>query len=156
MAAVAVFGIAMSVMLSSFTALADSSLIGGGFAATGQIKNVSYTTELYDATNGLPTSDANCVLGASDGYIWIGGYSGIIKYDGNNFERLPTSNGLTSGRAFFEDSKNRIWIATNDNGVSYWIRSADSAGYDHKGSFDKNGVIDWTQNGIGYKVGDIV
>ncbi len=92
-------------------------LIGGGYAVTGQIDNVGYTTELYDATNGLPTSDANFILSSSDGYIWIGGYSGIIRYDGSSFERLDTSDGLTSGRGLFEDSKGRIWVATNDNGV---------------------------------------
>ncbi|MBR1476959.1 MAG: response regulator [Lachnospiraceae bacterium] len=90
---------------------------GGGYAATGQIENVGYTSEIYDATNGLPTSDANFILGASDGYIWIGGYSGIIRYDGSIFERLDTSDGLTSGRGLFEDSRGRIWVATNDNGV---------------------------------------
>jgi len=95
----------------------DKILTGGGYAATGQISNVSYTSEIYDAANGLPTSDANFILGASDGYMWIGGYSGIIRYDGTTFERLDTTDGLTSGRGLFEDSKGRIWIATNDNGV---------------------------------------
>ena len=90
---------------------------GGGYAVTGQIENAGYAAEIYDATNGLPTSDANFILGASDGYVWIGGYSGIIRYDGTTFERLDTSDGLTSGRGFFEDSKGRIWVATNDNGV---------------------------------------
>ena len=91
--------------------------IGGGYAATGQTPGASYTSEIYDATNGLPTSDANFILGASDGYLWIGGYSGIIRYDGTTFERLDTADGLTSGRGLFEDSKGRIWVATNDNGV---------------------------------------
>ncbi|WP_294430089.1 ATP-binding protein [uncultured Treponema sp.] len=90
---------------------------GGGFAATGQIAKVGYTSEIYDATSGLPTSDANFVLGAKNGYVWIGGYSGIIRYNGSIFDRLPTSFGLTSGRGLFEDSKERIWVATNDNGV---------------------------------------
>lgn len=90
---------------------------GGGYAVTKQFSDVSYTSVIYDATNGLPTSDANYILGAKDGYVWIGGYSGIIRYDGKIFERLPTTNGLTSGRAFFEDSKHRIWVGTNDNGV---------------------------------------
>ena len=90
---------------------------GGGYAVTKQVPDIGYTSKIYDATNGLPTSDANFILGSQDGYIWIGGYSGIIRYDGTTFERLPTNNGLTSGRGFFEDSKNRIWVATNDNGV---------------------------------------
>ncbi len=91
--------------------------IGGGFSASGQLDGAGYTSKLYDATNGLPTSDANCILGTSDGYVWIGGYSGIIRYDGTAFERLDASDGLTSGRAIFEDSKGRVWVGTNDNGV---------------------------------------
>lgn len=106
--------LAASLLLFSNTAFAE----GGGFAVTKQFTDVGYSSIIYDATNGLPTSDANYILGAKDGYIWIGGYSGIIRYDGNIFERLPTSNGLTSGRAFFEDSKHRIWVGTNDNGVA--------------------------------------
>lgn len=90
--------------------------IGGGYAVTGQLDAVGYTSKLYDATNGLPTSDANCITAASDGYIWIGGYSGIIRYDGSVFERQQ-SDGLTSGRVIYEDDENRLWVGTNDNGV---------------------------------------
>ena len=95
----------------------DAPKIGGGYAVTGQIGQVDYTTEIYNATNGLPTSDANFILGSKSGYIWICGYSGVIRYDGTSFERLPTLSGLTSGRGLFEDSKGRLWVATNDNGV---------------------------------------
>ncbi len=90
---------------------------GGGYAASKQIYGVGYTAEIYDATNGLPTSDAMCILGARDGRVWIGGYSGIIRYDGTTFDRLDTRDGLTSARGFFQDSKGRIWVGTNDNGV---------------------------------------
>ncbi len=90
---------------------------GGGYAVTGQLENAGYAAVLYDASNGLPTSDANCILSTNDGYIWIGGYSGIIKYDGNTFERLDSSEGLTNGRALFQDSKGWVWVGTNDNGV---------------------------------------
>ena len=110
----------LSIILSfSFLCIFAQSLFaqGGGYAVTRQFSGVGYSSVIYDATNGLPTSDANYILGAKDGYVWIGGYSGIMRYDGNNFERLPTTHGLTSARAFFEDSKNRIWVGTNDNGV---------------------------------------
>ncbi|SCY28110.1 hybrid sensor histidine kinase/response regulator [Butyrivibrio sp. INlla14] len=90
---------------------------GGGYAVTRQLEGVGYAAYIYDATNGLPTSDAMCILGSSDGHIWIGGYSGVVRYDGILFERLDTSKGLTSARTLFEDSKNRIWVGTNDNGV---------------------------------------
>ncbi len=95
----------------------DDSTYGGGYAASSQISGVGYTTEVYDASNGLPTSDAMFLLSADDGRIWIGGYSGVICYDGTVFERMDTSGGLTSARGLFQDSQGRIWVGTNDNGV---------------------------------------
>ena len=96
---------------------AKTNRIGGGFAASGQVLQMGYSAEVYDATNGLITSDANYAMCSSDGYLWIGGYSGIFRYNGTTFEKLDTSEGLTSGRGIFEDSKGRIWVGTNDNGV---------------------------------------
>ena len=91
--------------------------VGGGYAASEQIPGVYYLPVVYDASNGLPTSEANCVMADSKGYIWIGSYSGITKYDGVRFEHLPVVGGLTSGRGLFEDRRGRIWVATNDSGV---------------------------------------
>ncbi len=91
--------------------------VGGGYAITGQLPEVGYMSVLYDAKNGLPTSEANCILGLSSGYVLIGGYSGIIRYDGNSFERLSANGGLTNGRGLFEDSLGRVFVGTNDNGV---------------------------------------
>ena len=110
-------GVLLSLMLPVTVCAAENTRNGGGYAITGQLQSVGYTTELYDAQNGLPTSDANCILSSRDGYIWVGGYSGILKYDGVSFERLDSSGGLTNGRAFYEDTEGRIWVGTNDNGV---------------------------------------
>ena len=123
MMAISVTSLSMTVNAAEADATAEEGAeevqakIGGGYAVSGQLQEAGYTAVLYDATNGLPTSDANYIMEASDGYIWIGGYSGIIRYDGSTFERLDASNGLTSGRCLFEDSEGKIWIGTNDNGV---------------------------------------
>ena len=108
--------------------------VGGGYAVSGQIKGVGYTEEIYDATNGLPTSDANVVYSSSDGYIWVGGYSGVLRFDGNSFERMDSRKGLTSGRCIFEDKDNRMWFGTNDNGVVI------KDGYEMKRITDKEGL----------------
>ena len=119
-----IFAFAVSPANASFakeaTAIDEKVNIGGGYAATKQLDNMGYYAQIYDAKNGLPTSEANFIIGASDGYIWIGGYSGIIRYDGSSFYRFTNTEGLTSGRALFEDSKKRIWVGTNDNGVVYF------------------------------------
>ncbi|MCR4675037.1 MAG: HD domain-containing protein [Lachnospiraceae bacterium] len=77
-----------------------------------------FSAVLYDNSNGLPTSEANAITETSDGFIWIGSYAGLIRYDGNTFERLDSTDGLTSVKCLYTDSKDRLWIGTNDNGVA--------------------------------------
>ncbi|MBR6233913.1 MAG: SpoIIE family protein phosphatase [Erysipelotrichaceae bacterium] len=76
-----------------------------------------YSAVLYNNLNGLPTSEANDIVETSDGFIWIGSYSGLIRYDGSTFERIPSSTGITSVKCLYVDSKDRLWVGTNDNGV---------------------------------------
>lgn len=76
-----------------------------------------YSAVLYDNTNGLPTSEANAIAETSEGFIWIGGYSGLIRYDGNTFERFDSTTGIGSVVCLFVDSQDHLWIGTNDSGV---------------------------------------
>ena len=57
-------------------------------------ENTVYTAILYDSMNGLPTSEANAIVQSDDGFIWIGGYSGLTRYDGTEFYHFDSkSNG---------------------------------------------------------------
>lgn len=80
--------------------------------------NADYTSVLYDSTNGMPTSEANAIAQSSDGFIWLGGYSGLVRYDGNTFYRYDSTSGISSVFALYVDGNNRIWIGTNENGVA--------------------------------------
>ena len=77
-----------------------------------------YSAVLYDNTNGLPTAEANAIARTSDGFIWIGSYSGLIRYDGNTFERIDSTTGIASVVSLYVDSRDRLWIGTNDSGVA--------------------------------------
>ncbi|MDE6032072.1 MAG: hypothetical protein K2G32_10665, partial [Oscillospiraceae bacterium] len=70
----------------------------------------------FNETNGLPTGEANTVLQTSDGFVWIGSYGGLIRYDGTSFRNYSDGGVFPSSsiRALFEDSKGRLWIGTND------------------------------------------
>ena len=76
-----------------------------------------YSAVLYDNTNGLPTSEANAIAETSDGFIWIGSFGGLIRYDGNTFERIDSTTGIGSVKCLYVDSRDRLWIGTNDNGI---------------------------------------
>lgn len=80
--------------------------------------NDEYSAVIYDNTNGLPTAEANDIAQTSEGFIWIGCYAGLVRYDGNTFERLDSTNGLNSISSLYVDTQDRLWIGTNDNGVA--------------------------------------
>ena len=76
-----------------------------------------FSAVLYNNTNGLPTSEANAIAETSEGFIWIGSYAGLIRYDGNTFERVDSTTGISSVVCLYVDSRDRLWIGTNDSGV---------------------------------------
>ncbi len=77
-----------------------------------------YSAVLYDNRNGLPTSEANAIVETDDGFIWVGSYSGLIRYDGKHFERIDSSTGIASVISLYVDSRKRLWVGTNDGGVA--------------------------------------
>lgn len=84
-----------------------------------------YVVTVYNEQNGLPTGEANVVVQTSDGYIWIGSYGGLIRYDGTDFKNYSEEkDGIASSsvRALFEDSGGKLWIGTNDAGIYTYER----------------------------------
>ena len=80
----------------------------------------SFSAVVYNNRNGLPTSEANDIAQTSDGFIWIGSYSGLIRYDGNTFERMDYSTSVANVVVLYVDSRDRLWIGTNDSGVALY------------------------------------
>ena len=87
-------------------------------SAMDPIRNRSrFSAVLYNNKNGLPTSDATAIAQTGDGFLWIGSYAGLIRYDGNTFERIDSTTGIANVRCLYVDSYDRLWIGTNDSGV---------------------------------------
>ena len=76
-----------------------------------------FSAVLYDNVSGLPTSESNAIAQTSEGFIWIGSYSGLIRYDGNSFERVDPSTGIAGVKCLFVDHLDRLWIGTTDSGL---------------------------------------
>lgn len=77
-----------------------------------------FSAVLYDNRNGLPVASVNDIAQTEDGFLWIGSYAGLIRYDGRTFERIDSTGGLTSAKCLFVDSRGRLWAGTNDNGAA--------------------------------------
>ena len=121
---------AAAVALMSLCAFAESAAPGDDAAeessavadelAHDKTGGAGFNSTLYNSSNGLPTSEANTVLQTSDGFVWIGSYSGLIRYDGNEFYRFDSTYGISSVVSLYEDSRERLWIGTNDAGVVFY------------------------------------
>ena len=70
---------------------------------------------------GLPDDSVTSVLQTRDGYLWVGTASGVARFDGMRFAVMTPRN-LKSNTTLFvtalcEDSRGRLWIGTQDNGL---------------------------------------
>ncbi len=94
-----------------------------------------WTTE-----HGLPQNSVTALLQSRDGYLWIGTFGGLARFDGLRFTVFDAGDGLGSSRilALAEDAEGTLWIGTEDAGL--WRREGGrfepwpSAGFEETGA----------------------
>ena len=71
--------------------------------------------KLFTSENGLLATAATAIAQTGDGMIWIGGYGGLVRYDGETFEvfdeEISGISDLMSGK------DGSLWIASSDKGL---------------------------------------
>ncbi len=81
-----------------------------------------YVVTSWTTDSGLPQNSVTSILQAKNGYIWIGTFGGLVRYNGNDFRVFTPANtpGLRGLRVncIFEDSGGNLWVATADGGLS--------------------------------------
>ncbi len=76
----------------------------------------------------LPVVTARCVFHDSFGFIWIGTYGGLLRYDGYNlkqYSNIPFDSTSLSNNcviAINEDKTGNLWIGTFGGGLNYFDR----------------------------------
>ncbi len=80
----------------------------------------NYSFDLWQTENGLPYNSVTSIVQTRDGYLWVGTYNGLARFDGVKFTVFDTSNTpqLTSNRitSLFEDAEGCLWIG-DETGV---------------------------------------
>lgn len=88
----------------------------------------------YGAEQGFSQTAVNAVLQGKDGYLWIGTFGGLVRFDGSTFATLRATHGKSAQQdprdsggpgsdrilALREDARGRIWIGTEDAGLSLY------------------------------------
>lgn len=101
---------------SYYEYLEESPIVWACADASEHIFAGNYVEQIYDGSNGMFSSEANAIAETADGYLWIGGYAGLTRYDGKTFELIREA-GLASVTTLKIDQQDRLWIGTNDGGV---------------------------------------
>lgn len=80
-----------------------------------------YFKTVFDGANGLPGGIANDIDQTKDGVLWIGTYGGLYRYSGSAFQWMSNMEAVKTVNCLYSDESGRLWIGTNDNGVSLCI-----------------------------------
>jgi signal transduction histidine kinase/ligand-binding sensor domain-containing protein len=82
----------------------------------------NYFTRSWQTEDGLPQNKVTAVVQTHDGYLWVGTYSGLARFDGVHFTVFDEVNTpeLRSSRvtSLFEASNNVLWIGDEGGQVT--------------------------------------
>lgn len=105
-------------MLAMMMAVSSFLSFGGITAqAKGSDPFYGFDVKLYNSETDLGTSSVNAIVQSADGYIWLGTYTGLYRYDGTRFSLFGADDGIVSVRALYIDKKGNMWIGTNESSV---------------------------------------
>ncbi len=97
----------------------------------GTAQNQQILFEHLGVEEGISTASITCVYQDSKGFLWIGGYGGLIRYDGYDaiaFYHDPEDS-LSIGdnriTCVIEDQKENLWVGTQ-RGVNYFNRKTEA------------------------------
>lgn len=81
-------------------------------------QNAIYKPRVWTSDDGLPQNSINTIIQDHNGYLVIGTFSGLVKFDGVRFTYFPYPE-LDYQRviSLYEDDNQDLWIGTEDNGV---------------------------------------
>lgn len=80
---------------------------------------ITFNLERIDEDKHLLTNQVLAVYQDRSGYLWLGSYSGLSRWDGHNSKNYSTKDGLLTNRlaTIGEDDQGRIWLGFRDGGI---------------------------------------
>lgn len=94
-----------------------------------------YTLHHWDTNNGLPSDLVLSTYQSSDGFLWLTGYTGLIRFDGVTF------TSFTSRNVPFLKSDN-IYAVTESSDSTLWISTLNSGLLNHKRGIFRQSIPD--------------
>ncbi len=101
------------------------------FALTTRAQQIPIRFSHITTDHGLSESNVLCMIQDSEGFIWVGTYDGLNKYDGHRMIVYRNQPGDLSSlsdnniRSIYEDHEHNIWVGT-PNGLNKYDRVTNS------------------------------
>lgn len=75
---------------------------------------------LYSVADGLNQKSVSALAQDQQGFLWVGTFGGVNRFDGRSFESFTTRQGLRQNQvqAIMVDSQNRVWAGDMAGGLS--------------------------------------
>ena len=92
----------------------------------------NYTVKTFTTKDGLAHNNVRAIAEDSTGFLWIGTWDGLSRYDGYEFKNYYHIPGDTNSISYFSirnllvDKNNNIWILTDRSEIVLYDRISDS------------------------------
>lgn len=84
--------------------------------------NEQYLTNVWTSDDGLPDSSVTAIAQTPDGYLWIGTYNGLVRFDGMRFVTFDPGNTPALAHARVRklsvDDQGTLWVNTFDGSMT--------------------------------------
>jgi len=85
-----------------------------------------YVIQTWRMEDGLPENRVRSVLQTRDGYLWVGTFNGLVRFDGVSFRTFDPANTPDlkdcAIRSMFEDSQGRLWLGHHNGQLTIYRR----------------------------------
>jgi ligand-binding sensor domain-containing protein len=111
-------------------------------AGLGQKSN--YYQKIFSIRDGLPNNHVQCIAQDKTGFLWIGTWDGLARYDGSEFKIYRHNPDDSSSLVYFDinmiivDSGNNVWIRGGDHLCRYQRNHDNFRHYNRKDFNDTN------------------
>ncbi len=112
----------------------------------------NYIHTVYNGENGLAGGKANHIVQTKDGVLWIATYAGLYRYCGNEMKWMNEFESVKTVNCLYTDEAGRLWIGTNDNGLSIYMNDNITNVLNKNDGFPSNSIkcIEESSNGFYY------
>lgn len=85
-----------------------------------------YRIDTWRVEDGLPQSSVTSIVQSRDGYLWLGTFNGLVRFDGVQFKVFGPNNtpGLPSSRIvkLYADRAGTLWVSTEEGSLVRYAR----------------------------------